>query len=47
MPKQVVDALKDPKSPLRTPLDYFPNDFKLDKYETLQFHKRALIPFLK
>lgn len=47
MPKQVADALKDPNCALRTPTNYFPNDFKLDKYENLQFHKRALIPFLK
>lgn len=47
MPKQVADALKDPNCILRTPINYFPNDFKLDKYENLQFHKRALIPFLK
>lgn len=47
MPKQVADALKDPNCVLRTPINYFPNDFKLDKYENLQFHKRALIPFLK
>lgn len=46
LPKQIADALKDPKCPLRSPIDYYPLDFKLDKYETLSFHKRALIPFL-
>lgn len=47
LPKSIADVLNDPKCELRAPLDYYPTEFKLDKYETLSFHKRALIPFLK
>lgn len=47
LPKPLADILRDPKCELRSPLDYYPTEFKLDKYETLSFHKRALIPFLK
>ena len=47
LPKPIADHLRDKNCALRAPLDYYPLDFKLDKYETLSFHKRALIPFLK
>lgn len=47
LPKPVADALRDPKSILKTPIDYFPAKFELDKYETLKYNKRALIEFLK
>ncbi len=43
LPKPVADALRDPKSILKTPVDYFPAKFELDKYETLKYNKRALI----
>ena len=31
---------------MREPIDYYPSDFKLDKYESLSYNKRAIIPFL-
>ena len=47
LPEQIEKCLKDKNCALRTPLDYFPDEFKLDKYETIGYHKRALIPFLE
>ena len=47
LPKSVAEAITDPHSILRTPVDYFPRKFELDKFETLKYNKHALIPFLQ
>jgi 5'-3' exonuclease len=46
LPKPVAEKLLDPKCILRSPVDYFPAKFELDKFETLKYNKHALIPFL-
>jgi 5'-3' exonuclease len=47
LPKPVAEALENPNSPLRSPYDYYPREFKLDQFETLGYNKRAMIDFLK
>ena len=46
LPKPVAHKLMDPRSIVRSPLDYYPRKFELDKFETLRYKKAALIPFL-
>ena len=40
------ETIRNEESGLRSPVDYYPSQFKLDKYESLNYNKRALIPFL-
>lgn len=47
LPKSVATALTDPKCILKTPIDYFPKKFELDKFETLKYNKHAIIEFLR
>lgn len=43
LPKPIEHVIKDATSPLRSPVDYFPTEFELDKFESLKYNKRALI----
>ena len=43
LPKPIENILRDEKSLLRSPVDYFPTEFELDKFESLKYNKRALI----
>lgn len=43
LPKPVAAALTDPVSILKQPVDYFPRKFELDKFDDLNYSKRAMI----
>lgn len=43
LPKPIENILRDEKNLLRTPVDFFPTEFELDKFESLKYNKRALI----
>ncbi len=46
LPEYISEKLRDKECSLRSPIDYYPLKFNIDKYETLMYNKRAIIPFL-
>ena len=46
LPECISEKLRDKECSLRSPVDYYPLKFNIDKYETLMYNKRAIIPFL-
>jgi 5'-3' exonuclease len=47
LPNCVANALLDKSCILRSPVDYYPTKFELDKFETLKYNKHAMIQFLR
>lgn len=47
IPSSLANALESPACILKNPVDFYPRKFELDKFETLNYCKRALIEFLK
>ena len=46
LPPNIAKALTNPNCILKSPVDYFPNQFTYDKFESLKYNQRALIEFL-
>jgi 5'-3' exonuclease len=47
LPEAIRQELEDPKNLLRTPEDYYTNDFEMDKFSNPKdFDQKALVPFL-